>query len=83
MKAEDFAAQIYAESDPKWKNDLCPPPLDAQKALDILIDHFLGDKWYVVMPLPPKQVNTEAVYDILTKYPNPMRTGLLKRIFRT
>jgi len=46
---------------------LCPPPIKAEKGLDILIRHFLGDDWYVVMPLSQEQVYTEAICAILEK----------------
>jgi len=48
---------------------LCPPPIDAQYGLNILIEHFLGHNWYTTMPINQKQVNTEAIYEILRKYP--------------
>lgn len=43
-------------------------PLQAQEALNILIDHFLGEDWYVSDPLGPTQVNAIAVDEILSKY---------------
>lgn len=42
--------------------------LQAQEALNLLIDHFLGEDWYVVDPLEPTQVNAIAVDEILSKY---------------
>lgn len=42
--------------------------LQAQEALNILIDHFLGEDWYVVDPFEPTQVNAIAVDEILSKY---------------
>ena len=46
--------------------------IEAQKALNILIEHFLGPDWYVVDPLGPKQVNAIAVDEILKKYSGPI-----------
>ncbi len=51
------------------KNDLCPPSIKAQEALNILTQHFLGEDWYIVSPIHTEQVNVEAVYEILQKYP--------------
>ncbi len=48
----------------------CPPITKAQDGLNVLIKHFLGDDWYVVAPLCTEQVNTEAIYEILGKYPS-------------
>jgi hypothetical protein len=66
MNAETFKAALL-ENDKK-DYGLCPPPLDAQKGLNILIEHFLGSDWYVVMPLCTEQVNAEAVYEILRRH---------------
>jgi len=63
MDAENFRVALL-ESDPV-DYGLCPPPLDAQKGLDVLIEHFLGSDWYTAMPLCTEQVNAEAVYSIL------------------
>lgn len=67
-KSEEFIKMMLEKS--KKDYGLCPPPLNSQEALNILIDHFLGDDWYVVMPLNQQQVNTEAVYEILKKFPD-------------
>ena len=56
---------------------LCPPPIKAEKGLDILIRHFLGDDWYVVMPLSQEQVYTEAICAILEKTQKKKRRNLL------
>lgn len=47
---------------------ICPPPMDAQVALNELCRHFLGDDWYTVMPMSQEQVNTEVVYEIERRY---------------
>ena len=44
------------------------PPMEAEKALSFLTDYLLGENWYVVAPLSPKQVNTNRVHEILWKY---------------
>lgn len=53
-----------------WEENIFPPPTSDAEGLDILIKHFLGDKWYVINPISHEQVNTEAIWEILAKYPN-------------
>jgi hypothetical protein len=72
MNAEDFKRQILNNAD--FDYGLCPPPIKAQDGLNILIKHFLGDNWYVTLPINQEQVNAEAIYDILKKYPIKRRT---------
>jgi len=45
-----------------------PAPIEAEYALRVLCDYLLGEDWYVVDPLGPKQVNTCIVHEILRKY---------------
>lgn len=52
------------------EDNIFPPPTSDYEAFTILRDHFLGENWYVVDPLSHEQCNTEAVYDILLRYPN-------------
>ena len=47
---------------------ICPAPMEAQFALNILTDYLLGEDWYVAMPLNTKQVNACVVEQILDKY---------------
>lgn len=47
---------------------LCPPPMDAQVAVNELAKHFLGDDWYSVMPISNSQINTEIVMKIEMRY---------------
>lgn len=47
---------------------ICPPPINAQIALDELRRYFLGDDWYSVMSGSVEQINTEIVYSIELKY---------------
>ena len=72
MKAEEFLARI--RNDPE--ENIFPKGTDAQEALNILIEHFLGNDWYVVDPLGVSQVNSVAVVEILQKYPS----GSIRRI---
>lgn len=50
-------------------NIFCPPTSDYE-GLNILIRHFLGDRWYSYNPISHEQINSEAIYEILQKYPN-------------
>jgi hypothetical protein len=54
---------------------ICPPPLDAQVALNELCRYFLGDGWYASLPLPQEQVNTEIVFDIECLYKGAADAG--------
>ena len=69
MRAEEFI-KIVEDMDEKGSEyyGIFPPPTDAQFGLDILIKHFLGDNWYSIST-NTMQGNTEAIYDILKKYP--------------
>ena len=49
------------------------PPMEDKKALECLTDYLLGENWYVVDPISPKQVNTNRVYEILLKYSKKYR----------
>lgn len=49
------------------------PPMEAEKALSFLTDYLLGENWYVVDPISPKQVNTNIVHEILLKYSKKYR----------
>ena len=52
---------------------ICPAPMDAQLALNILTNYLLGEDWYVVMPMNTKQVNACVVEQILDKYSKQWR----------
>ena len=68
MTGEEFYRKRMDET--KWPEDgLCDPPTDPRMAIHILIDHLLGEDWYVAMPEGDDQVITVAVAEILNKYP--------------
>ena len=50
---------------PYLERNICPPPTDAQLVVNCLCDLFLGEGWYVGMPLSTKQVNTIILDNIL------------------
>lgn len=73
---EDFLGkEIMTEED---KKNIFVPPLEPQIALNILIEHFLGKDWYTPNPIGVKQVNAEAVYEILGRYPK--KRNLIERL---
>lgn len=73
---EDFLEkEIMTEED---KKNIFSPPLEPQIALNILIEHFLGKDWYTPNPIGAKQVNTEAVYEILGRYSK--KRNLIERL---
>jgi predicted metal-dependent TIM-barrel fold hydrolase len=76
MKLEEFTKNLLDKADKDY--GMCPPPISANEAMDVLIGHLLGEDWYVAMAMSPEQVYTEAVADILTKYPE--KISLWKRI---
>jgi hypothetical protein len=78
MKPEDFINNLRKENN--FDYGLCPPPIKAEKGLDILIKHFLGDNWYTSMPLSTEQVYTEAIYTIIEKHQKKTLFSILFRI---
>ena len=60
--------------DENWdKNNMFPPSLDPQTALDFLQEYLLGEDYYIVNPMPNIQANCEVVHDILYKYSKQYR----------
>ena len=55
------------------------PPTDAQKAMSLLIDFFLGDDWYVAYSCNSRQVNTEALGAIMD---HPGNKSFLRKFLR-
>jgi uncharacterized membrane protein len=47
---------------------LCPAPMSAQGALDILTSYLLGDDYYVANSMSPAQMNAVITEQILDKY---------------
>ncbi len=52
---------------------ICPAPMNAQEALNILCDYLLGDEWYCAMSMGVEQVNAVIVEQILDKYSKQWR----------
>lgn len=81
MTGEEFYRKRMEETN--WpKDNLCDPPTDPRMAIHILIDHFLGEDWYVVMPESDDQVITVAVAEILNKYPKNRFSAFVKKIWK-
>ena len=79
MTGEEFYRKRMDET--KWpEDDLCDPPTDPRTAIHILIDHLLGEDWYVAMPEGDDQVITVAVAEILNKYPKNCFSAFVKKI---
>ena len=66
--------------DNNWQKDnIFPPPLDPQEALNFLQEYLLGEDWYIINPLSTAQANCELVYDILYKYSRKFRKEMKRR----
>lgn len=80
MQAEEFLKKVEKTVDKDY--GICPPPSNAQFCLDVLIEHFLGKDWYVSTPMGREQVNTEAVYQILRKYPKKSSKSIFYKLWK-
>lgn len=61
------------------KDNMLPPLLEPQTALNFLQEYLLGEDWYIVNPLTTSQANCEVVHDILYKYSKKYRKEIKKR----
>lgn len=52
------------------EENIYPPETSDREGMKILIDHFLGEHWYVCYNPSQGQVNSEAIMEILKMYPN-------------
>lgn len=59
---------------------ICPAPMSADVALQILTTYLLGEDFYIVMPVSQEQANTEIVATILNKYSKQFRKDRRKFI---
>lgn len=67
MTPEEFTKQLYESVEEDYYG-IFPPPTEAQHGLDILIKHFLGKDYYTISTTNG-QANSEAIYEILKRYP--------------
>ena len=59
---------------------MCPAPMSADLALQILTEYLLGEEFYIVVPVPQEQANTIIVETILRKYSKEYRKDRKKFI---
>lgn len=60
--------------DKNWQKDnMLPPPMDAQQAVNFLEQYLLGEDWYIVNPLTNAQANVEIIDAILSRYSKKYR----------
>lgn len=60
--------------DKNWEKDnMFPPCLDPQTAVNFLCEYLMGEDYYIVNPLCTAQANCEIVDDILFKYSKKYR----------
>lgn len=52
---------------------ICPAPMSADTAIQILVEYLLSENFYISMPLSQEQANTEIVATILEKYSKTYR----------
>lgn len=74
-----FTEWVDSQNSSVNKGNIFPPSLDAQTAVDFLIEYLLGEDWYCVNPISTEQINTEAVAEILWKYSRKHRKELKRR----
>lgn len=66
--------------DENWEKDnMFPPLLEPQTALNFLEEYLLGEDWYILSPLTTRQANCEVVHNILYKYSKKYRKEIKKR----
>ena len=70
---ESFTEWLKSQKDPE---NILPPELDFEKAIQFLKNYLLGEDWYVNYSGSAKQINTEIVHDILKKYSKKFRKEL-------
>lgn len=75
MTSQEFEKQLYETADGDY--GVFPPPTEAQHGLNILIEHFLGKDWYPGS-ITNAQVNSEAIHEILKRYPKKKSYSILE-----
>ena len=65
--------------DENWEKDnMFPPCLDPQIALNFLQQYLLGEDWYIADPVNNIQANLIIVYEIERKYKDKNRKKVIK-----
>ena len=71
MTTEEFSKILSKKAkEMGWEDNIFPPPTTERDCGESIRNHFLGEKWYVVNPISHEQINSEAIWDILSKYPH-------------
>lgn len=83
QKFIDYLDDFQKEENKKPINEreILPPSTDPQLVVNCLQDLFLGENWYVAVPISTKQINTVILHDILYKYCKAYRKYLKKKRF--
>jgi hypothetical protein len=68
----------FLQEKSKDKDNIFPPPLEPQLALDFLRKYLLGEDWYSLNPISTVQINTEVVVEILYRFSKRYRKELKK-----
>ena len=55
---------------------LCPAPMSADLAINVLVDYLLGEDFYIVTSMSREQAYTELVATILEKYSKAYRKDI-------
>ena len=67
MKQKMTFTEWLLQETVKDEDNILPPPLEPQQALNFLREYILGEDWYSANPVPTAQINTEVVEEILYK----------------
>lgn len=62
----------------KNEEEIFPPSLDPQEALQYLKDYLLGEDWYITLPVNNYQANSCIVDAILLKYSKKYKKDIKK-----
>lgn len=68
MKQNITFTEWFLQEKAKDEDNILPPPLEPQLALNFLREYILGEDWYSANPVSTAQINTEVVEEILYKY---------------
>lgn len=68
----------FLQEKSKDKDNIFPPSLEPQLALNFLREYILGEDWYSLNPISTVQINTEVVDEILYKCSKRYRKELKK-----
>lgn len=59
--------------------NLFPEGIDAQRALDILTEFFLGEDYYIAAPVNPQQANAIITDNIMNRFPRKYKKFCKKK----